>query len=75
MAIIEYVIIRKFLSFLYKILSFGFFIFDRHRNIYKVAKDYLKKNHVNYVITTGEPFILFKYGYLLRKRFQYTMDC
>jgi len=64
----RFVVIRKFLSFIYKIFSFSFFMFDKHRNVYKHAKKYLKNNRVDYVITTGEPFILFKYGFLLRKK-------
>jgi hypothetical protein len=65
----KFVLLRKFLSFLYKIFSFAFFFFDKHRNIYSESRKYLQKNKVDYVITTGEPFILFKYGYLLRKKF------
>jgi hypothetical protein len=67
----KFVLVRKFLSFLFKSLSFTCFFFDKHRNIYYEAKKYLRKNHVNYIITTGEPFILFKYGYLLKKEFHF----
>ncbi len=37
--------------------------------ICKKAKAYLQNNKVDFILATGEPFILFKYGYLLSKKF------
>jgi hypothetical protein len=34
------------------------------------AVKYLAKNDVDVVITSGEPFILFRYGYLLKKKYK-----
>jgi len=61
--------IRKALTFGEKILSFLSIKFDQHKNIYKEARFYLKNNKVDIIITTGEPFLLFRYGYLLKKEF------
>jgi hypothetical protein len=60
---------RKTLSFIYKLFSFLFFAMDKNSNIYYQAEEYLKNNECDIVITTGEPFILFKYGHLLRKKY------
>lgn len=38
-------------------------------NIYKYAKKYIKENHVDLIIATGDPFILFKYASKLGKKF------
>ncbi len=60
---------RKALTFIEKLFSFNFFFLDQHRSIYYEAQKYLAKNEVFAVITTGEPFILFRYGYLLKSEF------
>ena len=65
----KYSLLRRFLTLLYRLLRFPFFYFDSNKNIYKAAKEYLSQNRVDAVITTGEPFILFKYGYRLNKEF------
>jgi hypothetical protein len=62
--------LRKALTLLEKLLSFSNSSFDQHRAIYFEAKAYLKKHEVHTIITTGEPFLLFKYGYLLKKKFK-----
>ena len=63
----KYIILRKVLTFLYKTLAFHFTFFDQHSNIYKIAKKYINNNSIDFIITTGEPNILFKYGYKLKK--------
>ena len=62
-------ILRKSLTFLEKITSFRLGLFDQHYGIYLEAKKYIVKNKVALVITTGEPFILFRYGRKLQKKF------
>ena len=64
----KFSIVRKSLTFIGKLLSFNLFLFDQHREIYNAAKEYLKANEIDLIITTGEPFILFKYGHLLRSK-------
>ena len=61
--------IRKALTFIERIISFMNLNFDSNRGIYLAAKKYLIENDVDIIITTGEPFILFRYGYLLKKRY------
>ena len=62
-------VLRKSLTFLEKITSFRLGLFDQHYAIYLEAKKYIVKNKVALVITTGEPFILFRYGRKLQKKF------
>ena len=51
-------------------MSFYFLRFDQHKGIYKEAYGYLNKNNdVHAIITTGEPFVLFKHGYRIKKQF------
>ena len=63
----KYTFLRKCLTFLYKILAFHFTFFDQHSNLFKTAKRYIINNNIDFIITTGEPNILFKYGYKLKK--------
>jgi hypothetical protein len=65
----KFSIARKALTFIEKLFGFNFFSLDQHRSIYYEAQKYLSKNEVFAVITTGEPFILFRYGYLLKSEF------
>lgn len=60
---------RKAITFIYKLLSFHCSFFDQHYPLYKAAKSFLKKNNVDIIITSGEPFILNKYGFLLSQSF------
>lgn len=60
-------LIRKSFTLIEKLLCFNISLFDQHRTIYSEARNYVKKNKVDLVITTGEPFILFKYGSLLKR--------
>ncbi|MCF8408702.1 MAG: hypothetical protein K9G36_06965 [Crocinitomicaceae bacterium] len=59
-------VIRKALTLIEKLMSFSVFSFDQNRAIYKEAVEFISKNQVSLIITTGEPFVLFKYGYLLK---------
>jgi len=65
----KYSFLRKTLTFLYKFLSFHISFFDQHNSIFNEANRYLQKNEVDILITTGEPFILFKYGYKLKQKY------
>ena len=61
--------IRKALTLIEKIISFINLNFDINKGIYLAAKKYIIENDVDIIITTGEPFILFRYGYLLKKKY------
>ena len=65
----KYSIIRKFLTYFEKTLSFLTLRFDQHKEIYKEAVKFIDNSKVDCVITTGGPFILFRYGYLLTKKY------
>ncbi len=59
---------RKMLTLLYRWFSFPFTSFDQYSNMYREAVAELAQQKFDVVITTGRPFILFKYGYRLRKK-------
>lgn len=59
--------IRRFISAFYEIFQY-FFIIGTKKEIYKGAKKYLSNNNVDYIIATGEPFVLFKYASNLSKK-------
>ena len=61
--------LRKSFTFIYKLLSYYFFYFDQHKLLYYEALSYLKQHQVDVLITTGEPNIVFRYGYLLKNKF------
>lgn len=61
-------IIRKVLTIFYKLGEFLFWPLDNRKTIYFAANSYLKDNKVDAIIATGEPFILFKYGYKLSEQ-------
>jgi Glycosyltransferase Family 4 len=62
-------IIRKLLTAFYSVFEFIFFIGPKS-TIYYSAKKYLTKNKVDYIIATGEPFVLFKYADKLSHEFK-----
>lgn len=62
-------LLRKFSTYLYKLLSFGLLKFDQHSNIYRAAFAEIDRTHYDAIITTAEPHILFRYGYLLKRKF------
>ncbi|MBN4051516.1 hypothetical protein JYU16_01755 [bacterium AH-315-M05] len=61
--------IRKFLSLYFSIARFLSNYADNTAIIYKTAKEYLKENHCDVILATGEPFILFKYASKLSNEF------
>lgn len=65
----KFIFLRKIITFIYKILSFHCSFFDQHSLIFKQADTILSKTSVDCIITTGEPFILFKYGYALSRKY------
>lgn len=65
----RYGVIRRALTLFLKVSSFLSFTLDKHANIYHKAAQYLENEHVDVILATAEPFILFRYGYLLKKRF------
>ncbi len=61
-------LIRRMFTLFYSILSFYSFKFDSTSSIFDEANEYLKNNKVDYILATGEPFILFRYASVLSKK-------
>jgi len=62
-------LLRKMFTFLNLFFSYPFSFFDRNVSMYYAAKHYLQHHRVDFIIATGEPFILFKHAHLLSKKF------
>lgn len=69
-------LIRKIFSLVQLLLKWNFPIFDESYFIYKRAVTHVKDNKVDLILTTGEPFVFFKYAHDLGKRFNipYILD-
>ena len=59
---------RKIISFYFEVFQFIFPIGPK-KEIYFSAKQYLKKNNVDIIVATGEPFVLFHYAKKLSNEF------
>lgn len=66
----RFVLLRKIISFISLYFRFIFPLFDPTREIYSTAKAYMKNEGADFILATGEPFILFKYGALLSAKFK-----
>tara|TARA_B110001452_G_scaffold253038_1_gene243359 strand:+ start:2549 stop:3877 length:1329 start_codon:yes stop_codon:yes gene_type:complete len=60
--------LRKIISFYYEVFQFIFLVGPK-KEIYFSARQYLKKNNVDIIIATGEPFVLFHYAKKLSNEF------
>ncbi len=68
----KYRLITKFLSLIELIFQNFFLFIIPSKELYYYSKKILEKNHdIKYVIASGKPYILFKFGYLLKKKFPY----
>ena len=63
------IILRKIISFLNAFLKFNYSKIDKTYNLYDYAKSFVNKNNVDYLLMSGEPFILFKYGHKLSEKY------
>ncbi|MFI5134415.1 MAG: hypothetical protein ACHQD9_01050 [Chitinophagales bacterium] len=63
-------LLRRMLTFLYQVLSQVSPLFDKNEILYTAAKKYLKTHRVDFIIATGEPFILFKHAHMLSRKFK-----
>lgn len=64
----KYSVLRKGITAFYEFAQF-LYPFGPKVEIYVTAREYLKKNKVDAIIATGDPFILFKYASQLSKEF------
>lgn len=65
----RFVYIRKLLTFFEIFFKWLLNIFDDKYYLYQRANDLLKNEKFDVILVTGEPFILFKYGYRLSKNY------
>lgn len=61
--------LRRGLTFFYSLTKFIWRRADNTDIIYQYARKVIQENKIDVIIATGEPFILFKYGYFLSKEF------
>jgi glycosyltransferase involved in cell wall biosynthesis len=66
----KFIWLRKLLTLLYSFLEHLSFAFDSKAAIYKAAEKSIEENRPDYIIATGEPFILFKYAGLLSAKYK-----
>lgn len=64
----KYILIRRIISAYYEFKQW-FFLSGPKIEVFKAADEYLKKNSVDYIIATGDPFILFKYASVLSSKY------
>ena len=60
--------IRKMLTAMQELGQYPFPI-GAKRSLFKAAQEFLKKERVDAILVTGEPFVLFKYAHQLSKEF------
>lgn len=61
---------RKFLSLILSFAEFIMFALDNRKGIFSEAEKYLRKEKPDFIIATGQPFVLFRYASLLSENFQ-----
>lgn len=64
----KYKFLRRFYSFVYSYLRFTSLSFDNTANYFTTANKVIKEEKPVAILTTGEPFILFRYAAMLSKR-------
>lgn len=65
----RFALIRKMITVFYEIAQWYFFVGPKV-GLYYGALHYLKKNKVDAIIATGEPFVLFRYANLLSRKYK-----
>lgn len=64
----KYVFFRKFLSLWSSIFQFVYSKSDSKFELHRAADEVIKAEKIDYILATGEPFILFKYASSLSKK-------
>jgi ubiquinone/menaquinone biosynthesis C-methylase UbiE len=63
------VVLRKISTLFYSILQYAFFFFDSRKEIYFAADEYLKNHKPDFIIATGEPYIMLRYASKLSRKY------
>lgn len=61
--------VRKLITFFFETQQYILPIGPK-RKLYKVAKEYLENNEVDFILATGDPFVLFKYASKLSVKYK-----
>ncbi len=65
----KFSILRKMLSVYYKLVEFLAVNQGSRRELYRCAEEVCSLESIDYIIATGEPFVLFKYASKLSKKY------
>lgn len=65
----KYAWVRKLLSFLFLLLEKPFRFFDSLGNYEKFVAQYIKDNPIDGIYITANPFVLFRIGYIINRKF------
>ena len=68
-------LMRKFLTLFHEIIKYKSFFADSTKDMYLEANNFLKHNHVDLIIATGEPWICFRYAKLLSEKYKIPWVC
>jgi glycosyltransferase involved in cell wall biosynthesis len=64
----KFILIRRLISFYYEVFQFIFRVGPK-KNLFLEADKYLKNNKVDFILATGEPFVLFHYANKLSEKY------
>lgn len=65
----RFALLRKILSLILEFSKYRTFVGDNSRELYYAADNYIKKNKVDFILSTGEPWVCFRYAHLLSKKY------
>jgi glycosyltransferase involved in cell wall biosynthesis len=65
----HYSLLRKIISFANYLGQYFTFSLDPTADIYKAASNVMHQEKIDIILATGKPFVLFRYAYLLHKKF------
>lgn len=65
----RFVFVRRTVSAFYEFAQYVFPIGPK-KELFRAAQRYLQKEQVDWILATGEPFVLFKYAHQLSKQFK-----
>lgn len=63
-------IFRKFLTLAIEVLRYRTFWADDTRELFIEAEKYIKKNKIDFILATGEPWVSFRYAHILSTKYQ-----
>ena len=64
------ILFRKMFTYLNAYLKFSISGLEKTKNIFQYANKFIQNNDIDYILASGEPFILFKYGHKLSTHYK-----